>query len=209
MRRLCVVAFALALGGCAASSGEPANGFVKPTIADAYVPLDGRTFLVLDAHAAGVTVEPGVVVTNAHNYNLIDKASMIGRSSNYDLLFFHKPGGVPLVTAEPRVGEKVVAYGQGTDGELRMARGMVRQLKAEALPICRGCKTQTAFAFEAEAGKGFSGGPVVDADNGKLVGIVFGYVDERGQARMMYAYDMRRVQAELAALEGRLPVDVD
>ena len=122
MRRLCVVAFALALGGCVASSGEKASGFFKPSVAGAYIPLDHTTFLIVGEHAAAVTVAPGIAVTNAHNYNLIDKASMIGRSSEYDLLFFHRPGGTPLAMTQPHAGEEVVAYGQGTDGELRVAR---------------------------------------------------------------------------------------
>jgi hypothetical protein len=208
MRRLWVAAFALALGGCTVSSGEKAAGFLKPDIAAAYVPLDKSSYLVFHAHAAGIVIGPGIAVTNAHNFNLIPADSVIGRSSDYDLLFFHRPGGMALPAGMPHVGEKVVAYGQGTDGELRMAEGVVRLLKTTAQPICRTCKVQSAFTFEAKAGKGFSGGPVVDADDGRLVGIVFGYVDA-GETRTMYAYDMRRVGAELATLEGRLPVDVD
>ena len=54
------------------------------------------------------------------------------------------------------------------------------------------------FMFEANAGPGFSGGPVVDAQ-GRLVGITFAYKDEGGK-RVMYAYEMSRVQADLEAL---------
>ncbi len=52
-----------------------------------------------------------------------------------------------------------------------------------------------------DAGPGFSGGPVLDA-SGRLVGITFGYKDE-GYQRMMYAYDMSRVRAELSTFQKR------
>jgi hypothetical protein len=49
---------------------------------------------------------------------------------------------------------------------------------------------------------GFSGGPVVDASDGRILGIVFGYNDLHDGSRLMYAYDMDRVGAELAKLSG-------
>ena len=36
--------------------------------------------------------------------------------------------------------------------------------------------------------------------SGRLVGITFGYKEE-GRQRLIYAYDMSRVQAELSALQ--------
>ena len=63
------------------------------------------------------------------------------------------------------------------------------------------CGVQHAFTFEADAGPGFSGGPVVDATDGRLVGIVFGFQDEKDGGRLMYAYDMDRVAKELAIVE--------
>ena len=49
----------------------------------------------------------------------------------------------------------------------------------------------------APAGEGFSGGPVVDASDGRILGIVFGYNDMKDGSRLMYAYDMDRIMAEL------------
>jgi S1-C subfamily serine protease len=91
------------------------------------------------------------------------------------------------------VGEEVIAYGQGADAELRVAHGVVRVIRQ-----CAGCTAPAYFAFVGNAGPGFSGGPVLDA-SGKLVGITFGYKDERHE-RLIYAYDMARVHAEFSAL---------
>ena len=73
---------------------------------------------------------------------------------------------------------------------------------APVLPRCQGCGVQHAFAFTADAGRGFSGGPVVDAHTGRMVGIVFGFRDHAPgfHGRLMYAYDMRLVMAELSAV---------
>ena len=72
------------------------------------------------------------------------------------------------------------------------------------VPRCDGCPVQYAFAFEAEGGKGFSGGPVVDARTGRLVGIVFGFRDglddKTPSQRLMYAYDMDLVFGALGRL---------
>ena len=76
---------------------------------------------------------------------------------------------------------------------------MDRRTGAAALPGT--CAVQHAFVFEAKGGKGFSGGPVVDAKTGRLLGIVFGFrdgIDDHTPGhRLMYAYDMNRVFAEL------------
>lgn len=52
----------------------------------------------------------------------------------------------------------------------------------------------------APAGEGFSGGPVIDASDGRILGIVFGYNDMKDGSRVMYAYDTDRIMAELAKL---------
>ena len=89
----------------------------------------------------------------------------------------------------------MTAYGQGRDAELRTARGVVRQIVKPP-----GYDISSWFIYEANAGPGFSGGPVVDAQ-GRLVGITFAYKDEGGK-RLMYAYEMARVQAELQGLQN-------
>jgi S1-C subfamily serine protease len=198
--RILFFALSLLLAACS-SAGEPAAGFLNPAIATAYLPLSGMRDIVLEGRGAGVVIAGGVAVTNAHNANLIDSDSVIGTSAQYDLLYFHTTAGTPLPSAKPWTAEEVIAYGQGTDGSLRQARGRVTALDAPVLPRCPACGVQHAFTFEADAGPGFSGGPVVDATDGKLVGIVFGYQDEKDGGRLIYAYDMDRVTKELAAAQ--------
>jgi hypothetical protein len=194
--------FALALiaSGCA-SSGVPAARIAEPDIAGAYLPLHGRTHLGIDtADAASVVILPGIAATNQHNANLVDPRQVIGTARDYDLMFYRTGRGAPPPTAPIAVGMAVTAYGQGTNAELRTAHGVVREIKG-----CDGCKEAAYFIFanprrEADdAGPGFSGGPVLDT-SGRLVGITFGYKDSGG-VRQMYAYDIARVKAELAALQ--------
>jgi hypothetical protein len=188
----------LMLAGCAHSSGAPATAIAEPGVAAAYLPLYGRVHLGLDsAVGAAVVIAPGIAVTNAHNKNLLDEKIVLGVRRDYDLLFFRTPRRAMPETAEPVIGEAVTAYGQGADRELRIAHGVVR-----AIQQCQGCTAPAYFTFAGDAGPGFSGGPVINAA-GQLVGITFGYKDERGERRI-YAYDMTRVRAELSALpKGR------
>ena len=84
------------------------------------------------------------------------------------------------------------------------------RLEAPVESLCGKCAVQSAFTFEGNAGPGFSGGPVLDATDGKLLGIVFGYVDvQPGVRRIMYAYTMERVLAEMDEVARTLPVDRD
>ena len=198
----------LALAGCATSSGERAEGFLNDAIARAYIPLEGRTYVVMENRGAAFVVAPGVAVTNAHNGDYLGQVAVIGTSRNYDLLYFHVDRDLSPPTAAPTVGERVIAYGQGAHGEVRVAQGTVRALNVPVQARCQTCSVQGAFTFEGNAGPGFSGGPVVDAASGQLVGITFGYLDPDGR-RLMYAYPMSRVRNELAAIMGKLPVDVN
>jgi len=188
----------LTVCGCAASSGAPATAIAQPEIAAAYLPLHGRIHLGLDrADGAAVVIAPGIAVTNAHNANLLDPKSVIGTRQDYDLLFFRTPKQAAPQTAAAVLGEGVTAYGQGGDGELRVAHGVVREIRQ-----CSGCAASAYFVFAGNAGPGFSGGPVLDG-SGRLVGITFGYKDE-GRQRLIYAYEMSRVRAELSALPKAL-----
>jgi S1-C subfamily serine protease len=210
MNRLCVVLLALVLAGCEGPAGEPAAGFATRDIASAYLPLAGSFYLIFKADGAAMSLGEGIAVTNAHNANLIDSKSIIGTSTDYDLLFFHSDKAAAKVPRRPPVmGERVIAYGQGRDGGLRQALGVVTSLDAPVKARCARCKIQSAFTFEGDAGPGFSGGPVIDAADGHLVGIVFGYVDEAKDKRLIYAYPMARVLAELDRIEGKLPLDLD
>ena len=100
--------------GCAPqSAGDAAGGFLNSSVASAYLPLDGSLDLVLEAHGAATVIAPGIAVTNAHNDNLVASADVIGTSTDYDLLFFRRPGAAAPPTGRPSVGETVIAYGQG------------------------------------------------------------------------------------------------
>ena len=194
---LALLFFLPAVAGCATSSGAPATAIAQGDIAAAYLPLHGHVHLGLDsADGAAMVIAPGIAVTNAHNANLLDPKSVMGTRQDYDLLFFRTPKSAMPQTAEPVIGQGVTAYGQGADGELRIAHGVVREIAS-----CAGCTAPAYFVFAGNAGPGFSGGPVLDG-SGRLIGITFGYRDE-GRQRLIYAYAMSRVRTELAALAKR------
>lgn len=195
---------ALSLTACVRSSGERAISFTHASTARIYQPLSATLLAISARRGAAVLVASQIAVTAAHNANLVAAGQIIGRSAEYDLLFFRtdRPGP-PVTTAIPRLNERVLAYGEGADGELRVARGVVTSLSVPVTPICRTCRMQSAFAVAGDAGKGFSGGPVVDSDDGRLLGIVFGYRADGGQT--VYAYDMDHVLQELAEIERRPP----
>ena len=184
----------LALAGCATASGVPAAAISQPDIAGGYLPLSGRTHLGLDkAAGAAMVFRPGIAVTNAHNANLVDPKSVIGTATLSDLMFFRTGKGAAPPTAIPVAGTAVTAYGQDVSGKLRLAHGVIRQIV-----MTPGYDSSPYFIFSGDAGPGFSGGPVVDA-SGKLVGITFGYRGE-GRNRLIFAYDMARVEAEFSRL---------
>ena len=163
------------LCGCAGSSGVAVTAITPPGAARAYIPLHKSTHLGMDQDVgAGVAIAPGIAVTNGHNRNLLDPRRVIGESAGYDLLFFHTADfSPPLESVAPAAGMAVTAYGQGAGNDLRRARGVVRQI----VPAPGGT---AYFTFSnrksgaGDAGPGFSGGPVLDAQ-GRLMGIVFGF----------------------------------
>jgi len=168
----------------------------EPAIAAAYRPLHGRVHLGVDPiDGAAMVIAPGIAVTNQHNDAMVDSRLVIGAARQSDLLFFRVQTGAQPPRAQPVVGGRVTAYGQGADAELRIAHGVVHDIATEP-----GFAIARWFTFEGDAGPGFSGGPVVDAQ-GRLIGITFAYKDEGGK-RLIYAYDMARVQAELDNLQS-------
>lgn len=199
----------LLASGCAvAPSGQPARQFRSAAIAHGYIPLQHTLYLLWEGVGAATVIAPGIAATAAHNANLIDPHRVIGRSRRYDLMFFRTTQrGVPPL-GEPRLGETVIAYGQGLSRtDLREASGVVRYTQADVLPRCPSCPVQQAFVYAAQGGKGFSGGPVVAATSGRIVGITFGFrngLDDRHpKARLMYAYTMKRVFRELSRVLAR------
>jgi hypothetical protein len=200
--RIAAAILGLALAGCAASSGQRVERITQPAIAAAYLPLTRHIHLGLDSVVgAAVVIAPGIAATNAHNANIVAPEAVIGIARDYDLMFFRTTDGAVAATAAPVVGGVVTAYGEGLNDDLRVAHGTVRQIVT-----CPGCSLAAYFTFANDrrggddAGPGFSGGPVVDAQ-GRQVGITFGYKDEGGK-RLIYAYDMARVRAEFQPFES-------
>ena len=189
----------ISLGSC--SAGHQADNFVNPRVMSAYIPLFRSTDFILGAWGAAVALTPNIAVTNDHNLNLVPPDRVVARSRDYDLLFFRTEGHEAPQFGNPRLGEPVVAYGQGSLRDLRDAKGTVSQLNAIVAPRCETCRDQVAFTYDADAGEGFSGGPVVDAESGVVIGITFGFRDEAEHgARKMYAYDMALVLEEMRRL---------
>lgn len=193
------VVLCVSLTGC--SAGHQADNFVNPGVMSAYIPLFHSTNFILGAWGAAVALTPNIAVTNDHNLNLVPPGMVVARSRDYDLLFFRTEGHGAPQFGNPRLGGPVVAYGQGSLRDLRDAKGTVSKLNTLVAPRCQGCRDQVAFTYNADAGEGFSGGPVVDTDSGAVVGITFGFRDEGEHgARQMYAYDMALVLEEMRRL---------
>jgi hypothetical protein len=194
-----VLAAAL-LAGC--STAMRSIAFVTPELNDAYIPLYMGTVIGSSKFAAAVVVAPNVAVTNDHNLNLLSGDMVLARSPAYDLLFFRtERTRVPLI-ASPRVGQAVIAYGQNGKSRRREAKGVVRQLDARAIALCADCPERPTITYDAEAGEGFSGGPVVDVASGAVIGITVGYLDGAAEdgGRRMYAMGMDFVMAEMRRL---------
>jgi hypothetical protein len=189
--------FAPALLAC--SAGFPSNGFVDPRLMSVYIPLSQSYDVIFSRWGAALTVAPNVAVTNDHNLNFIAAGRVLARSRDYDLLFFRTDSPLVPVTAAPRLGDNVIAYGQGSNHDLREAAGKVVALDEFVEARCPDCPAQRALVFAADAGGGFSGGPVVDANTGAVLGVTFGYLDGKN-GRRMYAYDIDLVLAEMHRL---------
>ena len=196
--------FALAavlLGGCV-STGERSIAFLTPEIGEAFIPLYMGTRIGSSRFAAAFVIAPNIAVTNDHNLNLVSPDTVIARSPSYDLLFFRTERAQAVRTTSPKVGQTVIAYGQDGQTRRREAKGIVRELNARVLPICDSCPERATVTFDAEAGVGFSGGPVVDIASGGVIGITVGYLDGAavGGGRRMYAMDIDFVMAEMRRL---------
>ena len=189
--------FAPALVAC--SAGLPSKGFIDPRLMSVYIPLAQDYDLVFSRWGAAVIVAPNIAVTNDHNRNFIPADRVLARSRDYDLLFFRTDSLLAPPTAVPRVGDNVIAYGQGSNHDLREATGKVVALDKIVEGRCPDCPAQRALVFAADAGGGFSGGPVVDANTGAILGVTFGYLDDEN-GRRMYAYDIDLVLAEMHRL---------
>ena len=204
MRRLWTAGLALlAPVLLACSAGQASKGFITPRLMSAYIPLSQSYDLVFSRWGAALIVAPNIAVTNDHNLNFIAPDKLLARSRDYDLLFFRTESALAPLTAKARIGDAVIAYGQGRDHDLREAGGKVIALDEYVERRCPDCPAQRALVFSGNAGAGFSGGPVADAKTGAVLGITFGYLDGDG-GRRMYAYDIDLVMAEMHRLLDRV-----
>lgn len=207
-RALFSIALTLALAGCVTLNGDTSNGFVNDDIARAFIRIDGARLLIEPVTASAFVVAPGIAVTNAHVVPYLGTRSVIGVSRDYDLAFFRVDARVAPSWGSPSVGEEVVTYGYQRDSVLkasmRSAHGVIGQLAAPVVALCGACPVQQAITFESNGGRGFSGGPVVDAASGRVVGVTFGYDDATGH-RLMYAYPIDLVRSELTRILGHAP----
>jgi S1-C subfamily serine protease len=176
--------------------------FVTPELSESFIPLYMGTRLGSSHFAAAVVVAPNVAVTNDHNLNLVSADMVLARSPAYDLLFFRTERTHAAAITSPKVGQTVIAYGQDGRSRRREAKGIVRELDARAFALCADCPERPAITYDAEAGEGFSGGPVVDVASGAVVGITVGYLDGAAEdgGRRMYAMDIDFVMAEMRRL---------
>ncbi len=175
----------------------PVNGGLGRNLSYGYIPLKQPVLFVSEWDAGAVVLGGGVAVTAAHASHMLDKAAIIGTSTDYDLAFFHTKRRAPaFALGVPKIGERVVSYAHYEDTPYR-AEGVVTALDAPVKAQCSTCAVQSAFTFLGNAGPGYSGGPVLDAKSGKLLGIVFGYVDNPDHTRTIYAYPMQRIWEEL------------
>ncbi len=199
-------ALSVVLAGCSifgdGSTGRPSAGLKTASLAAAYVPLESHELMILEHWGAGVVVASHIAVTNAHNFNLIPPDAVLAVSKDYDLLFFRSDKAVPVPTSEAYQGETIIAYGQGSKEDLREADGVIRAVDVRVASRCAQCREQRAITYDADAGPGFSGGPLVDAKTGMVVGLTFGYRDREGLngARLMFAYSIETVVAEMHRL---------
>ena len=202
LRSFTVLALAAVLVGGCVSTGVRSIAFITPELSESFIPLYMGTRFGTSRFAAAVVIAPNVAVTNDHNLNLVSPDTVIARSPSYDLLFFRTERPRAVKITSPRVGQTVIAYGQDGLRGRREAKGVVRELNARVLPTCDGCPERATVTYDAEAGTGFSGGPVVDIASGGVIGITVGYLDgaAEGGGRRMYAMDLDFVMAEMRRL---------
>jgi hypothetical protein len=202
LRSFAALALAATLIGGCGSAGVRSAAFIRPELSESFIPLYMRTRFGSSRFAAAVVLAPHVAVTNDHNYNLLSPDTVLARSPAFDLLFFRTEKTKAAAITSPKVGQTVIAYGQNGQVQRREAKGIVRQLDARAFAVCEGCPERPTITYDAEAGEGFSGGPVVDVATGGVVGITVGYLDGAAEdgGRRMYAMDIDFVIAEMRRL---------
>ena len=114
------------------------------------------------------SIAPNIAVTNDHNLNLLSPRHGAGTLAGLrPSVLPHRARAAPLQITSPQVGQTVIAYGQ--DGQSRRREAQRHRARARCARSCASatdCPEQPTITFDAEAGEGFSGGPVVDATIG-------------------------------------------
>ncbi len=160
---------------------------------------------------SGALVAEGLVITNAHvvsgvadgsvrveRFGSALQATVVAWDPDADLAVLAVPGltGRPLLLAEGREGDEVVAAGFAGGGPLALAPGRVGAVvRASGRDIYDEHRVvRDVLVLAAAIERGDSGGPVVRGD-GALVGVVFALSPDH--ADVGYALDVDAVRAAI------------
>lgn len=135
--------------------------------------------------ASQTVIAPHWAVTNAHADGIASGLTAESRTS--DLALVAIDGGAPLPFGTPHNGDHVTIYGAGCGGDQRVATGTIMDTKVyqcwgkpgadDPANPCKGGGLGVTYAMllVANAGPGFSGGPIIN-DAGELVGVMEGEI---------------------------------
>lgn len=190
-------------------------------VADNYLAIVTGTAM-FGGTGSAVVLRPGLAVTSAHvvegleHLDVLSRhgpvtACVLGRSSRLDLAVLAVPTdiGRTLATASAVAGQAVWAMGTTTGTLSPTATGRLENDRAMAWLGDGDGPTHAGLMYAAEAGPGYSGGPVVDAA-GALVGMTEGiYTRLFGEAPAawprlprLFAYHAADVLAEADGIAG-------
>lgn len=232
-----VCAWSVAVSLAAASCATPfdrAKNTPLARVEDNYVSLVSGLPALYSVMASAVVVAPGIAVTSAHVLDVADRYSgytasadmftveTVAVSDRMDLAVLKVPGhvGKPFAWDLPRRSDPVWAMGTTNilhapvvAGQVLEPDGWACEKLGKETETRRGpdrCETPIVrgIMYQAEAGPGYSGGPLVNSE-GRLLGLTqgtfFEVVDREGRAiegapRTMFAYRIGDVLVEVRRL---------
>jgi hypothetical protein len=169
MSRLAAAVLLLPLCGCTGMipSGEPLSGPAPVNLITNHMVIP-TPWLIFAQDAAATVVAPGWAATPAHAFfpSYADGYG-IPAPAPMDMVFFPTHHGAPLEAGTPHDGDAVTLYGASW-GPDREAHGVVTEASTQ---MWSGDSWKPGMFIEADAGPGFSGAPVVNAQ-GQWIGIV-------------------------------------